>query len=198
MTISGQFFAAAGATVAFGGGSFTDGGVTQFTGAGAFQFVGGTLTLLNNVIPNLELLSGTLVLGPLFQAGSITNLTVTGVTMQFTNTITGVFNWMAGPLFGSLTVASNAVLNLSGTGSRTLFGPLTNAGTVVVTCTSYLQPYYAPGSGYYGSIYNLPGGLFDIQNDQFYVYNGTGNEMFSNNGILRKSAGTGTTRFIRN
>jgi hypothetical protein len=194
--IDGQYHAASGATVTFAGGTYTDGGVSQFTGAGSFKFEGGTLTLLNNVIPNLQMLGGTLVLGPAFQGGSITNLTVLGINMQFTNTVivTGVFNWTAGNLFGALTVANGAVLNLGGSASHVLYGPLTNSGTVVVTCTGFLQPFYSSGSGYFGSIYNLPSGLFDIQNDQFYVYYSTGNETFNNAGTLRKSAGTGVTQ----
>src|ERR1017187_9953094 len=48
-TIDGQFHAAAGATVAFDAGSYTGGNAPQFTGAGAFKFNSGTLTLLNNL-----------------------------------------------------------------------------------------------------------------------------------------------------
>src|SRR5205085_6569650 len=141
-------------------------------GAGSFKFEGGTLTLLNNTIPNLQMLGGMLLLGPAYKGVSCDKSSVVCTTVHFTDTVTGVFNWTAGALFGALTVANNGVLNVSGPTGRTLYGPLTNAGTIVVTSTSYLQPYYSPGSGYFGAIYNLPGALFDVQNDQFYLYYG--------------------------
>ncbi len=191
-TINGQFQAAAGATVAFDNGSYTGGNAPQFTGAGAFKFNSGTLTLLNNAIPGLQMLGGTLILGPGFQGGSITNLTLAGSNLVSTNTVTGTMNWTAGTMSGALTVASGAVLNLGGSGALQLYGALINAGTVVVTNTGYLRLYYGPPT-YTGAIYNLAGGLFDIQNDQFFLYNVTGNEFFNNAGTLRKSAGSGTT-----
>src|ERR1035441_754477 len=174
-TIDGQFHAAAGATVAFDGGSYTGGSAPQFTGAGAFKFNSGTLTLLNNVVPSLQMLGGTLMLGPAFQGGSITNLTLAGMTLANTNTVTGTMNWTAGNVSGALTVAGGAVLNLGGSGTLNLYGALTNAGTVVVTNTGNLRLWYSPPT-YYGAIYNLPGGLFDIQNDQFYLYYAYGPE----------------------
>ena len=158
-----------------------------------FQFTGGTLTLLNDAIPNLQMLGGTLVLGPAFQGGSITNLTLTGMTLTGTNTVAGngVMNWSGGAVAGSLTVASNAVLNIGGSGTKQLQGPLTNAGTVVWTGSGGLQVFYAPSS-YYGAIYNLAGALFDMQSDATLFYY-SGNEFFNNAGTLRKSAGAGTT-----
>jgi hypothetical protein len=191
-TIDGLFHAAAGATIAFNGGSYTGGNAPQFTGAGAFKFNSGTLTLLNNVIPSLQMLGGTLIVGPAFQGGSITNLTLAGISLASTNTVTGTMNWTAGNVSGALTVASGAVLNLGGSGTLNLYGALTNAGTVVVTNTGNLRLWYSPPT-YYGAIYNLPGGLFDIQNDQFYLYYAYGPEFFNNAGTLRKSAGSGTT-----
>ncbi len=104
-----------------------------------------------------------------------TNDTVVFSSGSLTAPTNGAFatmNWSGGNLFGALTVASNAVLNISG-GSKTLYAALTNAGTVTVTSTGYLQEYYSPPN-YYGAIYNLPGALFDIQNDQFYFYSATG------------------------
>ncbi len=191
--INGQFNAAAGAAIAFTSGSYTNSGAAQFTGAGSFKFNGTTLTLLNNVIPNLQLLAGSLILGPAFQGGSITNLTLAGMTLQSTNTVTGTMNWTGGTIAGGLTVSNGATLYLGGSSALNLYGALTNAGTVVATNTSYLRLIYSPPT-YYGAIYNLAGGLFDIQNDSFYLYNYYGTEFFNNAGTLRKSAGTGTTQ----
>jgi hypothetical protein len=193
-TIDGQFHAAAGAAVAFDGGNYTGGSAPQFTGAGAFKFNSGTLTLLNNLVPSLQMLGGTLILGPAFQqGGSITNLPLAGMSLTGTNTVTGTMNWTAGNISGALTVAGGAVLNLGGSGALNLYGTLTNAGTVVATNTGNLRLWYSPPT-YYGAIYNLAGGLFDIQNDQFYLNNAYGPEFFNNAGTLRKSAGSGTTQ----
>src|ERR1019366_623994 len=126
----------------------------------------------------LQILGGTLVVGPAFQGGSITNLTVAGINLVSTNTVSGTMNWNGGNISGALTVAGGAVLTI--------------AGTVVVTNTDHVRLWYSPPT-YYGAIYNLAGGLFDIQNDQFYLYNAYGTEFFNNAGTLRKSAGSGTT-----
>jgi hypothetical protein len=128
-TIDGQFYAAVGTTIVFNG-SFTTGNALLLNGPGAFQFNGGTLTLMKDVIPNLQMLGGTLLLGPAFQGGSITNLTLTGIILAGTNVVTGTLNWTAGPMQGSLTVASNGVLNMSGSAEKDLEGPMTNSGTV--------------------------------------------------------------------
>jgi hypothetical protein len=147
---------------------------------------------LNNLVPSLQLLGGTLLLGPAFQGGSITNLVLAGMTLQSTNRVTGTMNWTAGIIAGNLTVASGATLYLGGS-TLNLYGALTNAGTVVATNTSYLRLIYSPPT-YNGQIDNLAGGLFDVQNDQFYLVNNSGTEFFNNAGTLRKSAGTGTTQ----
>jgi hypothetical protein len=189
--IDGQFYAAAGATNAFSG-SFTTGNPLLLSGPGAFQFNGGTLTLTNDVIPDLQMLGGTLLLGPAFQGGSITNLTLTGMSLAGTNVVTGTLNWTAAQMQGSLTVASNGVLNISGSAEKDLVCPLTNLGTVTWTGAGELRVLYYPGGNYYGAIYNLAGALFHIQNDQT-LGNYTGTEVFSNAGTVRKSAGTGTT-----
>src|ERR1017187_3265366 len=110
-----------------------------------------------------------------------------------TNGAFAIMDWKGGSVSGALTVASGAVLNLGGSGTLNLYGALTNAGTVVVTNTGNLRLWYSPPT-YYGAIYNLPGGLFDIQNDQFYLYYAYGPEFFNNAGTLRKSAGSGTTQ----
>src|ERR1019366_3090692 len=194
-TIDGSFSAEAGAAITFNG-SFTSGNAPLLTGPGAFQFTGGTLTLLNDVIPNLQLLGGTLVLGPAFQGGSITNLTLMGMTLSGNYVVTGngVVNWTGGTIVGSLTVMSNAVLNLSGSSQKNLYAALTNAngGTINWSDTGNLTLYNNGGSPYNGSINNLAGGLFNIQNDQSLSL-GSGSEYFNNAGTLRKSGGSATT-----
>jgi hypothetical protein len=53
---------------------------------------------------------------------------------------------------------------------------------------------YRPDYGYYGVVYNQPGGLFDIQTDAL-LNNYNGNEAFNNAGTLRKSAGSSISYF---
>ena len=100
------------------------------------------------MIAGLQLLGGTFILGPNFQGGTITNLTLASSTLNGNYTVTGTFNcgagvsgslqvaggalvnWSGGTISGALNVASNVVLNLNGTSAVYLGGALTNAGTV--------------------------------------------------------------------
>src|ERR1017187_6553586 len=102
-----------------------------------------------------------------------------------------IMDWTGGNLFGSLTVLSNAVLNLSGSNNKFLYAALTNAGTINWSGTGYLQVYNNGGSPYNGSINNLAGGLFNIQNDQSLALGG-GSEYFNNAGTGRKYGGSAT------
>ena len=114
-TLMGTYNAAPGTLIAFNGGTFTLGVLPNLTGAGTIEFTGGTLNIANNPAPALQMVGGTVVLGPVFQkAGAITNLTLAGSTLQGTNTIAGVMNWTAGSINGKLTVSPGAVLNASG------------------------------------------------------------------------------------
>src|ERR1017187_8154538 len=105
-----------------------------------------------------------------------------------------MMDWTGGSISGALTVMSNAVLNISGSAGKDLEGPLTNAGSVVWTGSGQLVMLYRPDYGYYGMVYNQPGGLFDIQTDAL-LENYNGNEAFNNAGTLRKSAGSSISYF---
>ena len=113
-------------------------------------------------------------------------LNLTGATLYGTFTNTGTINWTGGSIGSGavLTVANNGVLNLSGSGAKTIWGVLSNAGTVLWSGTGNLQVYC-------GKIYNLAGGVFDVQNDQ--TLTSSCGATFFNDGLFRKSAGTGTT-----
>ena len=213
-SLTGTFTAASGATLSLKGGSFTYAPSLLFNGAGVNQMTGGSITLLNDVIPNLQLVGGTVSLSPAFQGGSITNLSLNGPTLAGNYTVSGTLNcgggasgsllvaggatlnWTAGALSGALTVASNGVLNLSGSATKILYAAVTNAngGTINWSGTGNLQFYNNGGSPYNGAIHNLAGGLFDIQNNQSLA-SAYGPEFFNNAGTLRKSAGSGTTTF---
>src|ERR1039458_6239428 len=89
-------------------------------------------------------------------------------------------NWSSGTLSGNLTIASNGVLTMSGSGDRYLSGTITNQGTVAVVGSGYLD---FNGAGFY----NQPGGLLDLQSDlPFYWY--TGSPLILKRGTVRKNA----------
>ena len=145
--LSGSFTAGFGANIGFDAGTFSEAPTVAFGGAGAVEMEGGTLTLLSDTNPNLQLNGGALNLPAGFQGGTITNLTVAGGTLNGTNTVTGVLN-LDGIVNGPLTVASGGVVNWSGGtlqaglmispgGVLNIAGPnemefvgMTNAGTI--------------------------------------------------------------------
>ena len=190
-TLTGTYDTAAGATIDFAGGNFTMGVPPTIAGLGICEFTGATLTLLQNAPTNLVLAGGTLYLGPAFQnAGGITNLTLSGSTLSSTDTVTGTLTWNSGTVNGPLTISNGGLLNING--SVALENALTNAGTVTMTGPAYLYVYNNTNT-YFGKIYNLAGGLWDIQtNATITCEYCVGNEFFSNAGTLRKSLGSGT------
>lgn len=190
--LSGTFTAAAGGNINLSGGAFTYVPTVVFNGAGSNQMTGGSITLINDVIPGLQLIGGTVGLSPTFQGGSITNFTLNGPALVGTNLVSGIFNWNGGSINGVLTVATNSTMNIGGGVTKTLYASLTNAGTVIWTGAGDVQLVNNSGSG--GAIYNLVGGLFDIRNNQA-LNNYYSTESFSNAGLVRKSLGTGTTIF---
>ncbi len=155
------------------------------------QFASGTLLLLTDVIPNLPLTGGTLTLGPAFQGGTITNLTISGSTLAGTNVVTGLLNFGNGVISGgSLTIASNGVMNINASSQLLLECPLTNFGTVTWTNVGSID--VANGAGiYFGLIENL--GLFDVQSDTGMMNNVIGSAYFHNAGTLQKSSRSGSS-----
>ena len=126
MLLDGQFIAATNSVIQFGGGSFTYDGQPQFTGTGLFQLMGGTFQL-RDVIPNLQLLGGTITLSSDFQTnGMIDHLDLGGCGLAGTNTVTGVLALRSGTVSGRLTVAGSAQLNL-GDGSILGSGVILNS-----------------------------------------------------------------------
>jgi len=180
-TGTGNYNVLAGADVTFGNNA--SGNV--FAGAGTYTVSGGTV-IVNNSLQNAVLTGGVLTV-----FGSITNLTWSGGTLEGTVLDAGSITWTGGALlYGScLTVASNAVLNLSGNSTLNLFGVLTNAGTVNWTGTGNLS--VVNGNGYTGGIVNLAGAVFNAQNDQTILNGYSG--YFNNAGSFVKSPTTGTT-----
>jgi hypothetical protein len=100
-------------------------------------------------------------------------------------------NWNGWGLMCSLTIASNAVLNLLGSGMN-LYSPLTNQGTV--HWQGGALNVYNDGVNTSGAIWNQAGALWDIECEQgAFGASGTRLERFHNAGVVRKSAGLGTS-----
>jgi hypothetical protein len=188
--LAGTFDVASGAIIDFANGNFTIGVLPSITGPGLCEFTGGTLTLKSNAPPDLDLVSGNLVLGPSFQNdGAITNLTVGGMTLSSNNTVTGMLTLGGATLSGPLTIESGGVLNIA-SNAVYLYNMLTNAGTVLMTGTGYLD-LANDDANLLGGIYNLAGALWDFQTNANIYSEGYGHEFFNNAGELRKSGGTG-------
>jgi hypothetical protein len=188
--ISGAYGTAAGASTLFAGGSFTMDAPPIITGAGLCEFTGTTLTLTQTVPPNLVLAGGSVILGPAFQnLGAITNLTLSGAVLTSTNTVSGTFNWASGTIAGPLMIANSAAMNI--TGPVNLQNVLSNAGTVTVTGNGSVT-IYNNNAIYKGGVYNLPGGLWDIQTNASIFTASYGFEFFNNAGTFKKSGGPGT------
>ncbi len=182
--IQSAFSAATGATVNFASGDFADVTPPVVTGLGTVALTGGTLTLLNNIIPNLQLQGGIVTLAPTFQGGVITNLTMSGGTLLGNTVVNGVFNtgaglpgslavqsgatvtWTGGSMQGPVTIASGGSFSIAGGAGKSLLGPMTNSGTVTWTGSGDLEVDNSSGAGEFGLIQNLPGGLWDVQTDQ--------------------------------
>src|SRR5258705_1270170 len=76
----------------------------------------------------VQLVSGTVILDPAFQGGTITNLTLPGVTLSGNYTVSGTFTGN-GAVQGDLTIASGATVNKTG-GSMTGNHTIASGGTL--------------------------------------------------------------------
>ena len=204
-TLDGTYFAAVGGRLNLSAGTFQNTPAAAFFGPGNYALTGGSFNLLNDVITNLQMQAGTVSLGPQFQGGSITNLTLNGLTLNGSNTVTGVLNFngtLAGPLVvgpggtmnwsggtanGAFTVLSNGTLNLVSSNEKDIAAPWTNGGAVFWTAGN-LRALYNNGMN------NLAGGLFELLCDQT-IGNYYGSEFFNNSGLVLKTNSTGTTTF---
>ncbi len=184
--LSGAFYATNGAAVEFGQGAFIEGGAV-LTGGGVVELTGGTLVLLTNPVPGLRLVSGTVDLGPGFQAGGvITNLSLSGVTLGGTNLVSGVLALTNVTLQGAMTVASGGTLVFDGNGTEYLqLSSLVNQGTVQWRNANLL--------GYAGLVITNHGLWLVAADDSLQMDNGAG--VFYNFGEIRKTAASGSSFF---
>lgn len=138
----------------------------RFTGAGRTTLTYGTISL-NGAIES-------------------ENLSLDGASLTGAGSVNGSFIWNTGTLTPdiSFNVTPAGLLLLASSGNKTLNGTITNAGTVRWTGTGNLRVT--------GAIHNLPGGLFEMQNNEVLDFL-SGTPVFVNEGTFRKSVGTGTT-----
>ena len=149
------------------GGGFNNG--ASLTGSGSAQLAAGTFTLSGNV-------------------NSSSNAVLAGASLTGTNGVLGgLWIWTSGSIASgsTLTIGTNGLLVLAGNNGNDyeLYGALTNAGTLRLA-SGNLQC-----NG--GMLYNLAGGLVDIEAD--VNIDSSGSTSLVNQGTLRKSGGTGTT-----
>ncbi len=163
-------------------GTWTDAGGI-FSGTGTNLFSSGTFNLRTNVPPGLRFVGGDVwVTGTnTFQnAGAITNLAIDGAALRGTNTVTGTLNFTSGSIPEKLTIATNGQLVVSGTANKLLYGAtIINHGTVV-----------CGGSMNDGTTVIVNSGLWQFTGDYSVNYGGSGFPIWTNSGIIRKTAGS--------
>ncbi|HQL79926.1 MAG TPA: hypothetical protein PLU91_17120 [Verrucomicrobiota bacterium] len=104
-----------------------------------------------------------------------------GLTLDFPGSM---FQWTGSYLQGTGPVTNRGTITAAGSAVKTLSGPFWNAGTLAVTNSGGLLLDN-------GKLNNLTSGTVDIQGDPSITYKSGGT--ITNWGLLRKSAGTGTS-----
>ena len=163
------------------------GSATSVTAGSGFIKQQAGLTTLNTSITGsaeLQVQSGTLIAGA--------NIAVPKLAVQTGGTLDGAGNvttatslaWSGGTITGAgqLILPAGAASTITGVG--TLDRLIDNGGTITVSGAGSINSTAA------GSLVNTVNGVLDIQNDG--TFGGVGG-MISNNGVLKKSAGAGTS-----
>jgi hypothetical protein len=170
---SGVYLPEAGATLIFSQNYEVD---NDLTGAGTILLNGGTFTLNGNI------------------NGS--NVVMNGANLLASNTvINSALTWNSGQInAGSVvTVATNRLLVLASGNAHYFYGIMTNAGTIQLSNGGGDLYLYGSCAGGIGELVNLPGALVDVQGNNSIYSAGCNTELVVNQGVLRKSGGTGTT-----
>ena len=139
--LAGIFTALPGAAIQFSGGTASAPWVagTPAAASGQVEFTSGWLSFPTNNFPGLELLGGVLVLGPTFQGGAITNLTLAGITLTNTLPLKGTLTATNQTAFyGNLTVSNGDVFNDGATVNGTL--TVANGGLMTVVGQAAVNP----------------------------------------------------------
>jgi hypothetical protein len=189
-TNTGQFTNSSAASVLrFGGGIHTILDTSSISGQGIVSLTTGTLNVQGNLAVGALTNSGTLNFNTLNNA-YVTNLTVTGGTLAGSNSVIlpGLFTWTGG-VIGSpgapLILVANAGLSFSGA-TKTM-----NGGTIVNNAAGTWTA--GPINCNSGVFSNAPSGTFDLAADGIAFSLNSGSPLLANAGLLRKTAGSGTT-----
>jgi len=182
----------AGATLGFGGLNHTMDAACTLTGTGGLLVRGGTVDWDGTMAPmgNVALTSGTLrVDGSATFAG---NYSQSGGDLRGGGTVffDGTANsWTGGNMRDAGQKTMRGTMNVSPTSSVTLLdnGALVNEGTLIFDGSGLFYAYNG------ATIRNAPGALFDIRTDADMNHIVGTRARLTNEGTLRKSAGTADT-----
>jgi hypothetical protein len=207
----GTFSVSSGSTLRFGGLSFALDGSSSIAGAGIVETSGATITHPGsyNVSGGTTASNGSLELtgtvsniGPVVVSGgtldlssssalSTSSLGISGGQLMGSSTLTvnGPTTYSSGTISGSgaLVIPATRTMSISGGGFKILDSrTINNSGTINFLATANT---YAQGTAV---INNLSGGVYNIQSDNPFAYNG-GSPQFNNSGTVQKTVGTGTS-----
>ncbi|MEA2163027.1 MAG: large repetitive protein [Thermoanaerobaculia bacterium] len=211
---SGTFSVASGATLRFGGSlSFALDSSSSISGAGSVETAGAAVTHPGsyNISGGTTASNGSLALtgpvsslGPVIVSGGIldlssasalatTSLVLSGGQLMGSSTLTvnGSTTYSAGTLTGpgTLVIPATRTMSITGGGFKILDSrTINNSGTITFLATANT---YAQGTAV---INNLSGGIYDIQSDFPFAYNG-GSPQFNNSGTINRNTTTGTSLF---
>ncbi len=181
-THSGSFTISAGCSLVVASGTNTTAEGTQFLGSGTFIITGGSLSSSGTT-------NGTTISAqtPFYLSGG----SIEGAGKL---NILGIMHWNGESYVGvsSLIIASACTLHIEGSSPKYLrFGNIYNSGLTIWSGTGKIR-------GGAGSVFtNQSSGIFDFRNDTDYEYDGGGGTFtFNNAGTLKKSDGSGNSRFL--
>ncbi len=104
-------------------------------------------------------------------------------------TVSGLYTWTDGTMEGTGTTYANGGMVISGDATKRFYRPVVNAGMLTWSGTGGLWAYEAGAT-----FTNLATGTFEIQSDANFTDAYARRPAFNNDGLLRKTGGTGTTR----
>jgi uncharacterized repeat protein (TIGR01451 family) len=207
----GTFSVSSGSTLRFGGLSFALDGSSSIAGAGIVETSGAAITHPGsyNVSGGTTASNGSLELtgtvsniGPVVVSGgtldlssssalSTSSLGISGGQLMGSSTLTvnGPTTYSSGTISGSgaLVIPATRTMSISGGGFKILDSrTINNSGTINFLATGNT---YAQGTAV---INNLSGGIYNIQSDNPFAYNG-GSPQINNSGTVEKTSGTGTS-----
>ena len=225
-TLSGNFYASSGTEYQLTGGVTTSylvpGAPLVLGGLGAYIFYQGYLNYPNNTVPGLILQNSILTLGPGFQGGAITNLTLDGILLTNTLPVTGTFNVTNSSVYGTFIVTNSGVFNADNAANFHCGMVVASGGQLNVIGGSTVQPdgwlTLAAGSTLdlgaslgvlgvltnYGTIYatnsqiqlgSSPAGMINEAGGNLFIYAGggvVGGGFLINDGTITKTVSTGT------